>query len=56
MEKNSNSDDDIMFMKEALKEAKKAYNKKEIPIGVVLVKEGKLYQEDIIIKKIRIIL
>ena len=42
MEKNSNSDDDIMFMKEALKEAKKAYNKKEVPVGVVLVKEGKI--------------
>ncbi len=42
MEKNSNSDDDIMFMKEALKEAKKAYKKKEVPVGVVLVKEGKI--------------
>ena len=42
MEKNSNSDDDIIFMREALKEAKKAYNKKEVPVGVVLVKEGKI--------------
>jgi tRNA(adenine34) deaminase len=30
------------FMKEALKEAKKAYNKKEVPVGVVIVKEGKI--------------
>ena len=40
MEKNSNLDDDIIFMREALKEAKKAYNKREVPVGVVLVKEG----------------
>lgn len=42
MEKNSNLDDDIIFMREALKEAKKAYNKREVPVGVVLVKEGKI--------------
>lgn len=30
------------FMKEALKEAKKAYNKKEIPVGAVIVKDGKI--------------
>lgn len=29
------------FMKLALKEAKKAYNKEEIPIGAVIVKERK---------------
>ena len=28
------------FMKEALKEAKKAYNKLEVPVGVVIVKDG----------------
>ncbi len=28
------------FMKEALKEAKKAYNKLEIPVGAVIVKDG----------------
>lgn len=39
---NNNILDDIMFMKEALKEAKKAYNKREVPVGVVLVKEGKI--------------
>ena len=43
---------DIFFMKEALKEAKKSYKKDEVPVGAVLVKEGKI----IIIKKIRIIL
>ena len=30
------------FMKEALKEAKKAYNKQEVPVGVVIVKDGKI--------------
>ena len=31
-----------MFMKEALKEAKKAYDKLEIPVGAVIVKDGKI--------------
>ena len=30
------------FMKEALKEAKKAYNKLEVPVGCVIVKDGKI--------------
>lgn len=30
------------FMREALKEAEKAYQKEEIPIGVVIVKDGKI--------------
>lgn len=30
------------FMKEALKEAKKAYEKEEVPVGAVLVKDGKV--------------
>ena len=30
------------FMKEALKEAKKAYAKKEIPVGAVIVKKGNI--------------
>ncbi len=34
--------DDKVFMKEALKQAKKAYKKNEIPIGAVLVKDGKI--------------
>lgn len=30
------------YMKQALKEAQKAYSKEEVPIGVVVVKEGKI--------------
>ena len=30
------------FMKEALKEAKKAYDKLEVPVGCVVVKDGKI--------------
>lgn len=30
------------FMKEALKEAKKAYEKLEVPVGCVIVKDGKI--------------
>ena len=30
------------FMQEALKEAKKAYKKKEVPIGAVIVKDNKI--------------
>lgn len=30
------------FMKEALKEAKKSYEKEEIPVGAVIVKDGKI--------------
>ena len=30
------------FMKEALKEASKAYKKLEVPVGVVIVKDGKV--------------
>lgn len=30
------------FMKEALKEAQKAYDKLEVPVGAVIVKEGKI--------------
>ena len=30
------------FMKEALKEAKKAYKKLEIPVGAVIVKDGEI--------------
>ena len=30
------------FMKEALKEAKKAFDKDEVPVGAVIVKEGKI--------------
>lgn len=34
--------DKEFFMKEALKEAKKAYKKEEIPVGAVIVKDGKI--------------
>lgn len=30
------------FMKEALKEAKKAYEKLEVPVGAIVVKDGKI--------------
>lgn len=30
------------FMKEALKEARKAYNKEEVPVGAVIVKDGQI--------------
>lgn len=33
---------DIQFMKQALKEAKKAHEKDEVPIGAILVKDGKV--------------
>ena len=34
--------DKEFFMKEALKEAKKAYKKEEIPVGTVIVKDGEI--------------
>ena len=34
--------DDNKFMKEALKEAIKAYNENEVPVGAVIVKDGKV--------------
>jgi len=36
-------DQHIKFMKAALKEAQKAYDKKECPIGCVIVKDGKVF-------------
>jgi tRNA(adenine34) deaminase len=36
------SDQDIRFMREALKEAKKALDKDEVPVGAVLVLDGKV--------------
>ena len=38
----NNMNNDIKFMKEALKEAKKAYAKKEIPVGAVIVYQDKI--------------
>ena len=39
--------DDEKFMKEALKQAKKAYAIDEVPIGCVIVQTVKSSQEDI---------
>ena len=33
------------FMKEALKEAKKAYDKEEVPVGAIIVKERENYSK-----------
>ena len=35
-------DIDIKFMKQALKEAQKAFEKDEVPVGAVIVKDGKI--------------
>ncbi|MBO5398239.1 MAG: tRNA adenosine(34) deaminase TadA [Clostridia bacterium] len=35
-------EDKEKFMKEALKEANKAYNKEEVPVGAVIVKDNKI--------------
>ena len=37
--------DDAYYMDKAYKEALKAYNKDEIPIGVVIVKDGKIISQ-----------
>ena len=34
------------FMKEALKEAQKAFDKAEVPVGAVIVKDGKITEEE----------
>ena len=36
------------FMQEALKEAKKAYDKLEVPVGCVIVKDGKINKKHFI--------
>jgi len=35
-------DSNTKYMKEAIKEAKKAYEKDEVPVGAVIVKDGKI--------------
>lgn len=35
-------EENIKFMKQALKEAQKSYDKEEIPVGAVIVKDGKI--------------
>ena len=41
------------FMKEALKEAKKAYEKLEVPVGCVIVKDGKIIARGHNLKEIK---
>ena len=41
------------FMKEALKEAKKAYEKEEIPVGAVIVKNGEIIARGHNLKQIK---
>lgn len=40
--KELNLQEQEKFMKEALKEAKKAYKKLEVPVGAIIVKDGKI--------------
>jgi tRNA(adenine34) deaminase len=42
LSKLSSSERDIHFMKEALKEAKKAFERDEVPVGAVLVQNNKV--------------
>jgi tRNA(adenine34) deaminase len=42
IEKKSQEEKDLYFMKEALKEAKKAFEEDEVPVGSVLVFENKI--------------
>ena len=41
-ERKENMKDKTFFMKEALKEAKKAYEKLEVPVGVIIVKDDQI--------------
>lgn len=52
-EKSNNKDKDIYFMKEALKEAKKAYEKGEIPVGAIIVKDDKIISRGHNLKEIK---
>ena len=42
-----------IFMKQALKEAEKAYQKEEVPIGAVIVKDGKIIARAYNLKEIK---
>lgn len=46
-------DRDNKFMKEALKEAKKAYDKEEIPVGAVIVRDDKIIARGHNIKELK---
>lgn len=39
---NLDNNSDMYFVTQAIKEAIKAYNKREIPVGAVIVKDGKI--------------
>lgn len=41
------------FMEQALKEAKKAYQKEEVPIGAVIVKDGKIIARAYNLKEVK---
>lgn len=41
------------YMKEALKEAKKAYKKGEVPVGAVIVKNGEIIARGYNLKEIK---
>lgn len=43
----------IKYMKEAIKEAKKAYNKEEIPVGAIIVKDNKIIARAHNIKEVK---
>lgn len=45
--------EDNNFMKEAIKEAKKAYQKEEVPVGAVIVKDGKIISRGYNVKELK---
>ena len=47
------NDNKEKFMREALKEAKKAYKKNEVPVGVVIVKDNKIISRAHNLKEIK---
>ena len=51
MAENKQDKNDEYFMRQAIKEAKKAELIDEVPIGAVLVHEGKIIAQDIICAK-----
>src|SRR5438874_3029737 len=42
MDSFSDNEDDVAFMREALRQARKAYDADEVPVGAVIVREGKM--------------
>lgn len=49
----SNTETPEYYMKEALREAKKAYKKEEVPVGAVIVKNGKIIAKAHNLKEIK---